>query len=213
MNPLTPVNFNSYGYVTKKLEQKNFDKLKEEIAIIRSDFDSATPHNQRLAGNIGKEFIFTKDMSFLSEELYPLIQSYEENFNYLKQLRYLTKDVPVVLKDTWVNFQAKHEFNPIHDHAGVFSFVIWVDVPYLSADEKAQSFGRYSNSNLAGSFCFYYTSSMGQIIPWEIPADRTFNGTIALFPATLPHAVYPFSSTDDYRVSVSGNLVFDVGSV
>ena len=75
MNPLTPVNFNSYGYVTKKLEQKNFDKLKEEIAIIRSDFDSATPHNQRLAGNIGKEFIFTKDMSFLSEELYPLIQS------------------------------------------------------------------------------------------------------------------------------------------
>jgi hypothetical protein len=34
--------------------------------------------------------------------------------------------------------------------------------------------------------------------------------TLLLFPAKLTHAVYPFYSSDDYRISVSGNVVFKV---
>ena len=35
------------------------------------------------------------------------------------------------------------------------------------------------------------------------------NGSLVLFPATLCHQVYPFFESDDYRVSISGNIYFD----
>ena len=44
----------------------------------------------------------------------------------------------LMLFNTWVNFQKKHEFNPIHTHDGVFSFVIWHKVPFTQKDEYAR---------------------------------------------------------------------------
>ena len=36
----------------------------------------------------------------------------------------------------WVNYQKKYEFNPLHDHSGMFSFVIWMKIPYEHDNEK-----------------------------------------------------------------------------
>ena len=41
-----------------------------------------------------------------------------------------------VLKKLWVNYQKKYDFNPIHIHSGVFSFVIWVQIPYDLTEER-----------------------------------------------------------------------------
>ena len=47
---------------------------------------------------------------------------------------------------------------------------------------------------------------MGRITPAMVPVDKTYEGTIVMFPSEMLHAVYPFYTSDDYRISVSGNL-------
>ena len=76
------------------------------------------------------------------------LTEYENGFNYLKLLRYNTQDRNVVLKSVWVNFQKKYEFNPLHDHTGIISFVIWIDVPYTKDLELLSSPGRNEKHKL-----------------------------------------------------------------
>lgn len=212
MNPISTIKFNSFGFVAKKLEPDVFEKLKTEIKRVQETPEQYKPMNKDLAGNIEKEYKLSCDLGFLHDEVLTLLEEHEKQFAYGKTLKIFEKDVPYCWGDTWVNFQKKHEFNPVHDHTGVFSYVVWVDIPYLSADEKASAISVNSNHSVAGSFMFYYVSNYGKIQTYEIPADKTYNGMIMLFPAALQHAVYPFSTSDDYRISVSGNIMFQMSA-
>ena len=51
-----------------------------------------------------------------------------------------------------------------------------------------------------------YTNVYGQLMSHQIPADESYAGKIILFPAKLSHTVYPFFTSDGYRISISGNL-------
>ena len=44
---------------------------------------------------------------------------------------------PIKVETTWVNYMKKTEFNPLHRHGGLFSFVIFIQIPYdLSEEDK-----------------------------------------------------------------------------
>ena len=51
------------------------------------------------------------------------------------------------LTDLWVNYQYKHEFNPLHDHSGVYSFVIWMKIPTSFSDQKKNPLANQVNDN------------------------------------------------------------------
>ena len=42
----------------------------------------------------------------------------------------------------------------------------------------------------------------------SIPVDKSFEGKMIMFPASQYHAVYPFYTSDEERITVSGNLKF-----
>jgi hypothetical protein len=42
-----------------------------------------------------------------------------------------------------------------------------------------------------------------------VPVDKTFEGKMLFFPATLSHSVNPFYTSDDYRISIAGNIGVD----
>jgi hypothetical protein len=128
----------------------------------------------------------------------------------MSKITVLSENRPLYLDKLWVNFQEKHEFNPVHDHTGVFSFVIWVKIPYNLKNETALSPGANSAQPLAGHFSFYYTSVLGHLSHFSIPADETMENTLLIFPSKLNHSVYPFYSSEDFRISVSGNIAFQV---
>ena len=75
-------------------------------------------------------------------------------------------------------------------------------------DEKARFPHMKENEIRAGHFCFLLTNEMGQITDHVIPADKEWEGKMALFPANMNHQVYPFYTSDEYRVSISGNIGF-----
>jgi len=110
------------------------------------------------------------------------------------------------LNKAWVNFGRKTEFNPPHSHTGVMSFVIWLDIPYDINEEMELPHVVESFAPLAGHFMFQHVNTFGTISPEVLPVDKNMNDMIVVFPSGLIHQVFPFYTSDEYRISVSGNI-------
>ena len=70
-----------------------------------------------------------------------------------------------------------------------------------------------SSSNTTSKLCFLVTDGMGDIITHLIDVDKSFEGKMLMFPAKMNHMVYPFFTSNDYRVTVSGNINLDVTKI
>jgi hypothetical protein len=202
--------FPSYGYILQEVPDNVISILNHEINEILNNFKGSPTANSYLAGNLRYEFQINQSKDTLERFLLPLCIDYDKNFNYLKNIDICTKSLPLRLDGAWVNFQRKYEFNPNHCHNGIFSFVIWVDIPYDIEQEKQQSNGALSNSNCPGFFEFSYIDNLGKICNHQLEIDRTFNNKCIIFPSRLVHTVYPFYTSDNFRISVSGNILLRV---
>lgn len=198
--------FSNVGYVITDVDPQTLNILKTYANTLKNNFEAGNEYNHNLAGNLAREY----DLNNIKEQCQPFILNackfYKETFPAYKP-RFVTNK-NIILKDFWINFQKKHEFNPVHNHTGLFSFVIWLDIPYSIEQELSMSPGVKSNNNLAGHFEFSYVNALGEHTTLPIPADNTYNGKICLFPSAMPHSVYPFYTSDDYRITVSGNVNF-----
>jgi hypothetical protein len=199
--------FNNIGIVTTKLNDKDLQPIKDEIKEIQNNFSNYAKYNNKLAGNIEHEYSLNKTHTYIENLVRPYINKHEEQFNYIDSIDVLSRNLDLGMREPpWVNFMKKHEFNPPHTHSGIYSFVIWIDVPYDMEEEKSQNYCKDSNMSLPGHFQFLYINSLGKISQYNIPVDKTYNNTMAIFPCGLAHSVYPFSTSDEYRISVSGNF-------
>ena len=179
-----------------------FAQLTAEASLAR---ENGINVNRELAGAITEEYSVVHSDFMLGEffdYIIELIGDYENSFKVP-----LSKDLftyPMLkigavprhsLMSTWVNYQKKYEYNPPHDHFGAFSFVIWLSLPYDTKKEK--EFYRASTD-----FNFLFTEN-GHIQQCPINPSE---GDIVVFPADQWHSVHPFFLSDEFRVSISGNI-------
>ena len=109
----------------------------------------------------------------------------------------------------WVNFQKKYEFNPIHNHGGVFSFVIWMYIPSSYKKECKLKFVKHANYKPVATFQFVTVNILGQTITHEYNLEPEDEGTMLFFPSQLNHQVYPFYTSNKKRITISGNIKLD----
>jgi hypothetical protein len=202
------VDLKNIGIIRGKLTDDVLDVLKKEIATLQTDFSKGTPWNSELAGNIKKEYLLTESNSILEPLVVGMAQAHQAKYDYADPLVDIVPGgrYKFALETAWVNFQQRYEFNPIHSHSGVYSFVIWLEIPYFLNFEQQVSPGKSSRFNRAGMFEFTYIDVLGNLRGESIPADKTYEGNIVMFPSKLHHMVHPFYSTDKYRISVAGNI-------
>jgi len=198
---------NQLLYVETKISSSDLKELKDKAKFCLENQDKFKKHNNNLAGNMEKEFLL--DESF-EKVLFPyysdLAKKYEtENKEKKSNTKKLVSNW--VTTNTWINFQKKHEFNPLHDHSGDYSFVLWIQIPYNLKEELELQNCKNANHQLNSLFCFIYLNQYGKIAENQLPIDKTWEGTMILFPSNLKHQVYPFFTSDDYRISISGNLI------
>jgi hypothetical protein len=193
--------FPNFGFVGAKLTEAEFAPILAEVAEIQNDFAKAVPMQQSLVGQLAHEYKMVKNHDHLEQLARNLILGFGQAFNYKTRAIEEYK-----AGDSWVNFQRKGEFNPLHSHSGNFSYVLWVKIPYTIEEEKAATSYVAEDRNCSGCFTFQYTDVLGSINPWQVPADKSYEGTMILFPALMNHSVHPFFSSDEYRISISGNL-------
>ena len=63
-----------------------------------------------------------------------------------------------------------------------------------------------NEGKIAGNFAFAYNSIEG-LTRTEIIEPTA--GKMILFPSKIYHQVYPFYTSDEYRISISGNVSLD----
>lgn len=196
-------NFNNIGVLQVKLSQKDLEPINHNIETINLVEDST--YNHQLAGNIYKEFELKESHRYIETLINPFVEKYIKEYDFIRSNWTVIEKSKLILDKAWVNFQKKHEFNPVHNHTGLISFVIWIKIPYDIHQELECSPGNVSNENVAGHFSFLYTNSIGQINTLNIAVTKELEGTLLIFPSKLMHCVYPFYTSNDYRISVAGN--------
>ena len=198
--------FPNIGYITTTFTNKELNPIRKEVDEIKNNFDTATVANHKLAGHLKHEFDLSQCKSYVEELLAPYVSSYTKEFNILEEYNLTTNSDHLYLDSLWVNFQQKHEFNPVHFHSGVLSFVLWLSVPYNSYMEN-HLYPNVNGGPQTSAFCFHYISSIGDIRTHAIPADETYENRVVIFPARLRHSVNPFYTSDRFRISISGNFL------
>ena len=103
----------------------------------------------------------------------------------------------------WARVSLDGDYQSIHDHQSVFTFVIWLQIPFDGNKERSQQPGFRPE---AGDFVLVYTDITGRIQKKNFILTPEMEGTILVFPSSINHIVYPHYSTTDYRVSVAGDI-------
>ena len=204
---------NNLGYIDEKMPDDVFKIVLDEIDIAAGQ---KVPHNTKLVGNIEEQYLmgFKNQVNMYKLETYlrGLAGIYEKKFNYMSCMGNQTMSLDqgmsfdLRLRNCWVNFMKKYEFNPIHNHSGLYSFVIFVKIPFELDKEFASPRTQNEKQRFPGCFSFYCGNGLGEFVPHVIEADSTWEQVIMLFPSITQHCVYPFYTSDDYRITVSGNL-------
>lgn len=198
---MNPVYFSNFAYIESKIPDDILTKLKEESDYILKNESQFNKSNKKLIGQIKKEY----DINHLKNNLKSILFSIanECHFHLHKNKNFPEWDI----NSMWMNFQKKHEYNPLHNHSGILSFVIWIKIPYDIKKELNLPNSKDSSHPSNSLFQFTYTHFLGNTVDSKIYVDKSYEGTIIMFPSSLNHMVYPFYTSDDYRISVAGNLM------
>lgn len=200
------------GVLEAKLPFDLFKYLKDTIDNMA---DTGEKYNDKLLGHMKEEYSLNHIKDNMADFLLSMAATWQNNnLGYIESFEEASKSkkYTLILDNLWVNKQKKYEFNPIHLHSGVLSFVIWIKIPYNLKDEESYFPPANGETDLDRSksctskFTFIYNDILGRIKAMPLPVDKTWEGTILMFPASLHHCVYPFYTSDDYRISVSGNI-------
>jgi len=212
---LIPRSFPNIGVVEAKLPEDVTKDIWKAIKKARKK-----PENMKgeLAGNISSSIRLDADSPQLAEFLNTILPEFINSHieSYGAPWRAVMKEGEGFnLESLWVNFQKKHEFNPPHDHSGVFSFVIWMQIPTSYAEQKKLPVCAESNAdNHISNFAFSYTNTMGRVSTFAYNMEKEAEGYMVMFPSQMLHQVFPFYESDGERISISGNVdIRELGNV
>jgi hypothetical protein len=189
-----------------KLPQNIVDRLWSYVHKAKESF------NSELAGNIDKSLLLVDEEDyFMNYVVGPVAQWYVDHIDSVPWIQNQNshKSKSMVLNRFWVNFQNKHEFNPIHKHDGLFSFVVWMKIPTHYEEQSQIPISKNSNCPAVSNFQFTYSDILGNHKTYTIEMGPHQESWILIFPAQLLHQVYPFYDCDEQRVSISGNICWN----
>ena len=175
-------------------------------------------HSNKLAGNIRRQENINQCIPFLENVIYDilnkspeLVENTAKRFYQSISTRNLKNNEhtrTMCLDALWVNHQKQYEFNPLHHHDGLFSFILFMKIPFLIKELRDISPGIDSNLNSSGRLQFVYAGSshpekIYDMLNYDV--DKSWEGTGLIFPSSFLHLVYPFYG-EGVRITVSGNI-------
>ena len=193
----------NFGVLEIKLPQNVYKPLLEECTQPLND---ASEFVTGIASKgVSKQYYIKKNKNLLDKFVLDMRDIYDRNYPGLDDIKILTKGLPLKVNPCWYNLQTKHQFVPNHTHDGIYSFVIWMKIPYEYEEEEPNGQG------LTSCFEFTYVNTTGNIRNHVYKLGKKYEGTMLMFPSKLQHCVYPFFTSNDNRISISGNIVLDGG--
>ena len=175
--------------------------------LVDSSRVEASSRGLYLAGNINEQINLNLDKQSELDFTNELYEHILLALNKFKQYPICTK-IHCNMGTPWINVQKTGEFNPLHNHAGDLSIVIYVDIPECIANENTCP-NIETNMPSYGKIDFSFLKKDTTIVTKYSHQPTT--GELLVFPSWLLHTVYPFKSNVE-RISISFN-VFDIEKI
>ncbi len=199
IKPITP---RVHGWLETKLPKKIIEHLWDCVETARGE-----RWNKHLVGHIEKSFkIEDKNDIFWKEVILPHLNYYGEAFNHDHTKIPMDGRYETYLDTLWVNYQNKHEFNPFHDHGGIYSFAIWMKIPTYHKEQNELDNTTDNDYSINSTFQFQYINTLGDVLTCTYEMNPDMEGTMVFFPAKMQHGVHPFYECDEQRISIAGNI-------
>ena len=196
--------------------------------IISKDRHENMRYNKSLAGHIKDEFLIRceyrnvgivekNDIGYTNYNNYVVKMCFNKFFErFWDKYIILSEPRNLEIQSTWINYQKKYEFNPPHHHTGIFSWVIFMKIPYNLEDEVNYFTTAFENDHTSkfGFICLNPSQSNisinGGINIEYLDVDKSYENKIILFPSNMIHFVHPFYTSNEERITISGNVHFKV---
>ena len=200
-------NFPNIGVVEGQLSEDVVDNIWKVVNEAR---DNPVDSKPELAGNISSSIKLDRNSELLKDFTGETIPAFMKQHMeaYGPPYRMAMKEgEQFYLESLWVNFQRQHEFNPPHDHAGVYSFVIWMQIPTSYEEQRKLPIAVESNAdNHISNFAFSYTNTLGRVSTFAYNMEKEAEGYMVMLPSAMLHQVFPLYENDGERISISGNI-------
>ena len=194
---------------SERIPDSIFSNIKSLVNVSSKDW------NQNLVGNIQKEIAIDlnqyRDINEYLLKITTRTNLFEKYMDVLLNQKANPEFVSLKLDMSWINFQKENEFNPMHIHTGVFSYIIFIKIPY-SYEEQIKLFPKTKPLSVRCGVTSFLTPNYftkGGISEDFLPLNPSYEGVIYFFRADLNHLVYPFYNTKEERITMSGNVVLD----
>jgi len=196
LNPWNP------GILDTRLPESLFQDLKGRVFEERN---KRIKYNNNLVAFIKEEYQYDHNSHpQFCEYLLDVYASWRNQFNVDS---HLAPNQRPIVNDIWVNHQKKYEYNPNHNHGGQASFVIWVQIPYdINEELKVDHYTKQNDTLKKAAFEFTYSTLTNGLSTNCIWLTKRDEGRMLMFPSQLLHCVYQFTTSDDVRISVAGNM-------
>ena len=190
----------------------------EEMDFLRDAISEEDKEDLRytLAGNISKsEILIDKGNWFYETVLKKHTEKlfYREENNYYKYHIEVEEGVSLPefeMNSFWVNYQKQYEFNPLHDHGALYSFVVFMKIPTHWKEQHALPICVNSNNPHASDFLFVWSEKDSELCKRSFMLSPEDEGRMLFFPAWLNHQVYPFYECEEERITISGNIILTI---
>lgn len=183
------------AYLRHKIYYSSIDSdlTNRMLAHAKKVESSSTDFRFDLAGALDSEkYISFKEDMELYHDVNQMIVHHASNF-VKSHIRSVGMDA------MWVNFMKANEYNPVHMHTGILSWVWYLDIPEPIRQECYNDVDRTKK-----------TRGLIEFVARSFDMDNfLFNpktSDLFMFTSDHLHTVYPFQTEGVTRVSMSGNI-------
>ena len=200
-----PAELPNFGVIEAELEQEDIDYLWKLV--------HKYSHNAKWEGNrlisIEEDFkqfpLNDDDNLFQNNVLRPCTDKYFETYGCpFKQKTTHTHEL--AFSRFWCRASLDGDYQSIHDHQGIFTFVVWLTVPFEGADERQVQAGFRPE---ASDFVLVYPDTCGQLQKRNFVLGKGAEGKMLFFPSDINHIVYPHYTTQEYRIALAGDVALN----
>jgi len=106
-----------------------------------------------------------------------------------------------------INLQKKYEFRSSDYNSNhSLEWVLFMQIPYESQDEHRMSEVFENGTQFASKWEFIYNTLNAGIMSHCIDLNKSIEGTMLMYPGYMKNIMYPFYTSDDYRVFLTGKI-------
>jgi len=203
INYINPIN---YGVLDTKLsedaKEKVWDRIKK-YSPETAEWSGNTLLN--VAENHKQWEISDQDYWFEDTIIRPAVGAYIQRWGLPAKMQ-TTHEHGLIFSRLWVRASTRHDYQSLHDHQSVLTFVLWMNIPFNSKIERNIQAGFRPE---AGDVILQYHDTCGSVqqMTWHI--SKECSGQMIMFPSNWQHIVYPHHSTDEFRIAVAGDVALD----